>query len=130
MNQLMDTRKPTHDEIARRAQEIWRDRYYPVGSDTEIWLEAEKQLGEEMTKTDLYNSTSEPPGEQVGSEENTRETERIKGETAAESMVEYNVSPAVSDEEAVRMALNKDAVRSRKSPKRARSKEGSNTKQY
>ena len=35
---------PTHGEIARQAENLWRDRGCPAGNDTEIWLEAERQL--------------------------------------------------------------------------------------
>jgi hypothetical protein len=35
---------PTHDEIAERAREIWILRGSPVGQDSEIWYEAERQL--------------------------------------------------------------------------------------
>lgn len=35
---------PTHEEIARCAEQIWQDRGHPAGCDTEIWLEAERQL--------------------------------------------------------------------------------------
>ena len=40
----MTTKSPTHEEISRRAQEIWSARGNPNGNDTTIWLEAERQL--------------------------------------------------------------------------------------
>ena len=36
--------KPTHEEIARRAYEIFEERGRPHGRDQEHWLEAEAQL--------------------------------------------------------------------------------------
>jgi hypothetical protein len=34
----------THDEIARRAYEIWNNRGQPAGQDQDIWYEAERSL--------------------------------------------------------------------------------------
>jgi len=38
------TAGPTHEQIARRAREIWLAKGCPVGQDTQNWLEAEAQL--------------------------------------------------------------------------------------
>jgi hypothetical protein len=35
---------PTHEEITRHAEEIWRHKGRPAGCDNEIWLEAERLL--------------------------------------------------------------------------------------
>jgi hypothetical protein len=35
---------PTHEEISRRAAELWRRRGCPESSDETIWLEAEMEL--------------------------------------------------------------------------------------
>ncbi len=35
---------PTHDEIARQAHHIWKDRGCPANCDTDLWLEAEQHL--------------------------------------------------------------------------------------
>jgi hypothetical protein len=43
MDQPKET-EPTHDEIALRAQEIWRERGFPHGEDKQHWYEAEQQL--------------------------------------------------------------------------------------
>jgi len=40
----MKTNPPTHEEITRRAHDIWTDRDSPNGHDLSIWLEAERQL--------------------------------------------------------------------------------------
>lgn len=36
--------RPSHDEIAGRARQLWSDYGQPSGRDEEIWLEAERQL--------------------------------------------------------------------------------------
>ena len=35
---------PSHDEIATRAEALWREKECPQGRDDELWLEAERQL--------------------------------------------------------------------------------------
>jgi hypothetical protein len=35
---------PTHDQIAARAETLWRQMGCPESRDEEIWLEAERQL--------------------------------------------------------------------------------------
>ena len=84
---------PTYNEISGRAQTLWRERSCPHGSDTEIWLEAERQL----------RQGSKPAG--VRRPESF--TERAKAETAAESVVEYHLSPAASEQDAIRSAMPK-----------------------
>ncbi|MCE9590746.1 MAG: DUF2934 domain-containing protein [Planctomycetes bacterium] len=37
--------RPTHDEIARRAYEVWVRKGRPVGRDLENWNDAERELG-------------------------------------------------------------------------------------
>jgi hypothetical protein len=39
---------PTHEQIARRAQEIWIRHGCPPGEDKENWFEAEAELKREM----------------------------------------------------------------------------------
>ncbi|HWA86304.1 MAG TPA: DUF2934 domain-containing protein [Opitutus sp.] len=41
--------EPTHEEIARRAQDLWEKYGRPSGRDQEIWLEAERSL--QLTKS-------------------------------------------------------------------------------
>src|SRR5215204_6259088 len=40
----MNTNTPSHEEVARRAEEIWKAQGCPTDRDTEIWFEAERQL--------------------------------------------------------------------------------------
>lgn len=39
--------KPTHEQIASRAEVLWKAKGSPAGRDEEIWLEAERQLYDE-----------------------------------------------------------------------------------
>jgi len=41
---MTDSNSPTHEQISRRAYEIFIERGQPEGRDLEHWLEAEKQL--------------------------------------------------------------------------------------
>ena len=81
---------PTHKDIARHARPRWQDRGCPEGRDMELWLEAERQL----------NS---------GGKEAF--AERAKAETAAESMVEFQISPAVPEKKAIKAALQKNPAK-------------------
>jgi len=38
----------THQQIAQRAREIWRQKGCPVGQDEKNWIEAEAQLKREL----------------------------------------------------------------------------------
>jgi hypothetical protein len=42
------TGHPTHNQIAKRALEIWMQHGCPPGEDKKNWFEAERQLKEEM----------------------------------------------------------------------------------
>jgi hypothetical protein len=95
---------PTHEEIALQAQWLWRDRGCPEGLDDQIWLEAERQL------KDKSNGSAKRTPDEI--------TERAKSETAAESMVEYHISPPVSEQEAIRASMMKQEARAPKTPKR------------
>jgi hypothetical protein len=86
---------PTHDEIARQAYELWQNRGCPDGCDAEIWLEAERQLRGDGRAAFVA---------------------RVAGETAAESVVEFNISPAVPQQEAIQAALQKQDARAPQVP--------------
>lgn len=118
----MKTNSPTHEEITRRAQEIWQKSGSPGGRDTEIWLEAERELtGTSASDSDSDNSGSE--SEKYEASRTTSESkgavklaDRIKSETAAEAVVEHHISPAIADEEAIKAALQKKEARAPKTP--------------
>ena len=100
---------PTHDKIAERAYEIWNDRGCPEGTDMEIWLEAERQLSE---------SPAQDP-----KPERQPFAERAKEETAAESVVEYQISPAIPQHEAIKAAIQKEEARAPQEPTKTAPKE-------
>jgi hypothetical protein len=112
----MKTTLPTHDEIAQRARQIWQEKGNPGGRDTEIWLEAERQLaGESGTP---FPNDSEGENGQTTSESKGASAlaDRVRKETAAESVVEYNISPATSEDDAVKAALQKKDARAPQVP--------------
>ena len=88
--------KPTHDEIARQAQEFWQDRGCPTGCDVALWLEAEQAL------------TSGLPADTFAA--------RASAEMAAESEVEYHLSPAQTERKSIQAAMQKDAARAPQAP--------------
>lgn len=82
-----------HEEITRRARSLWQERGCPAGRDIEIWLEAERQIGQAAPPDDDRKPNSF--------------AERAKTETAAESVVEYQITPAGSEQEAIEAAMQK-----------------------
>jgi hypothetical protein len=53
---------PTHEQISRRAYELWSERGYPEGSGTEDWLKAEEELRAAMNSRNAVQSTSRQSG--------------------------------------------------------------------
>ncbi len=49
-----------HEQIAARAEKLWRDRNCPVGQDETIWLEAESQLLAEAETSPVAGTPSRP----------------------------------------------------------------------
>ena len=50
-----------HDEIVRRAEELWRQYGCPQGRDEEIWFEAERQLRGLDPASPSATQPSQPP---------------------------------------------------------------------
>lgn len=116
----MKAHSPTHEEITKRAQEIWQRYGSPGGRDTEIWLEAERQLTDGSEETTENNSTQyESPRTTSESRGAVKLADQLKSETAAESMVEHHISPAIPDDAAVKAALQKKDARAPKNPTKA-----------
>lgn len=88
---------PSYEDISRRAAEIWKARGQPVGRDLDIWLEAERQLKAALP-------ASQDPTVNDRSESGSL-AEQVKELTAAESVVEYQMSPAPSEDRAIRAAV-------------------------
>jgi len=99
---------PSREEIAQRAQQIWRERDCPADRDVEIWLEAEQQLSKKLLERDQrpVGQSTEPADPRSKPVPST--AEQLEAETAAEGVVEYSISPAVSDEEVVKAVLQKN----------------------
>lgn len=53
-------RQVPHEEIAQRAEKLWRERSCPAGSDEAIWLEAESQLKAEAESQPVSGTASRP----------------------------------------------------------------------
>ena len=96
---------PTHDDIAKRAYQLWHEYGSPASRDAEIWLNAERQL---TAKAAAATPAAAPAGGNFA--------ERVKAETAAESVVEYQISPAIPDQEAITAALQKQSARAPQAP--------------
>ena len=87
---------PTHDEISLQARQLWQSRGCPAGRDDEIWLEAERTLGE-APAADTFVA-------------------RTRAETAAESEVEYHLSPAQTEQKSIQAAMQKEGARAQQTP--------------
>lgn len=70
-------RQVPHEEIARRAEQLWRDRNCPAGSDEAIWLEAESELQAKAESRPVAGTPSRPyvdePAKPVRSQTKSRD---------------------------------------------------------
>ena len=109
----MKKNPPTRTDVAQRAHEIWAARGSPVGFDTEIWLDAERQL----TACPTCESGA-PPFRQPLSEPKpaAATAERQQGEMASESAVEFQISPPIPEQDAIKAALQKREARAPQLP--------------
>ena len=98
---------PTHEAIAHLAREIWQHSGKPDGRDTDIWLEAERQLMAGSEEPDSSSATYESSRTTSESKGAVKLSNRIISEPAGESVVEHHISPAPSDEAAIKAALQK-----------------------
>jgi hypothetical protein len=57
-------RQIAHEEIARRAEELWRQKGWPAGQDEAIWLEAESLLQAEAESKPVSGTASRPQTDQ------------------------------------------------------------------
>lgn len=80
--------KPTHEQIASRAEVLWKAKGSPSGRDEEIWLEAERQLYDEAREIigDTPTSSSTPPSATLSSEEPAMPPEARQQTSASEHM--------------------------------------------
>ena len=81
-------RQIAHEQIAARAEKLWRERSCPAGSDEAIWLEAESQLQAEAEARPVSGTPARPyvdePAKPVRS--------RTKVQDPAESAVQLRSS--------------------------------------
>jgi hypothetical protein len=56
---------PSHDEISRHAYSLWEQRGRPDGRDTDIWLDAERELGRPAASTRSASTNSASPIEKA-----------------------------------------------------------------
>lgn len=59
LNQITD--RPTQEEIARRAREIYEHEGRPEGHSLEHWMRAERELREQFSQAGGPNGQTEPP---------------------------------------------------------------------
>lgn len=86
----------SHDDISRRAAELWKAHGQPADRDVEFWLQAERELssfGQNGVRSEA--ATAEP----------APFAERVREETAVESAIEYQMSPPGSQEDAIKAAV-------------------------
>jgi hypothetical protein len=88
---------PTHEEISLQAKQLWWSRGRPDDCDAEIWLEAERKLNEQPAAVAFATY--------------------VRAETAAESEVEYHLSPALTEEEAIQASMQQKDSRAARLPR-------------
>ena len=127
MNNSLSTH--SHEKTAKRAEKIWQDYGKPVGRDIEIWHEAERQIAADASITQLESESNNTYPHVIDARHSSASAEQIVAETAAESVVEYYISPAIPSRDAVNAALQKQDARAPKvshsaPPKRAPAESG------
>jgi hypothetical protein len=75
----------THEQIARRAEKLWRDRNQPSGQDQAIWLEAEAQLKSEAEARPVAGTESRPYVDEPATQLKSRTKVQDPSEAAAQT---------------------------------------------
>lgn len=78
-------RQVPHEQIAARAEKLWRDRNCPAGSDEAIWLEAESQLQAEAESRPVAGTPSRPYVDEPAKQLKSRTKSRDPAESAAQT---------------------------------------------
>jgi hypothetical protein len=78
-------RSIAHDEIARRAEQLWRERGQPSGQDEAIWLEAESQLQSEAEARPVSGTESHPYTDEPAKPLRQQTKSRDPADTAAQT---------------------------------------------
>lgn len=78
-------RQVAPEEIARRAEQLWRERNCPAGSDEAIWLEAESELQAKAESQPVSGTESRPyvdePAKPVRSQTKSRDPAEAGAQT-------------------------------------------------
>lgn len=74
-----------HEEIVRRAEQIWRERGQPAGQDDAIWLEAENQLKARAESRPVAGTESRPYVDEPGQQTRTRTKTQDPAESAVQT---------------------------------------------
>ena len=85
--ELISAAQPTHEQVAIRAELLWKAQGSPTGRDEQIWLEAERQLFEETREV---TSSAEK-----SSQEDSETAERQLG-GSAEQMIAKRATSGTS----------------------------------
>jgi hypothetical protein len=109
----MKTNSPSHEEITQRAREIWQQSGSPDGHDTEIWLEAERQLLAGTQDPDSSSATHQSPRTTSESKGAVTLSDKISSDSSSSGTVEHAIRP---DEAAVKAARQKKEARAPKFP--------------
>ena len=93
---------PTHEEISQKAYALWQERGSLHGSDTEIWLEAERALREQQTQE------ATPKAQEV--------TERVKAEASTPTTIKAPATPTIPTKEVAVAEVQKAEARAPQVP--------------
>ena len=93
--------KPTHEDIAQKAYSLWQERGGLHGTDTEIWLEAERLLSEQSSEA----TTKTQEG-----------TDRIKAEASTPTTIKAPATPTIPTKEVAVAEVQKAEARAPQVP--------------
>jgi hypothetical protein len=82
----MTTDDPSHDEITEHARGLWQSRGQPEGQDTEIWLDAERELRARSARPPLPGNATLTDAA-LASGKNQRKRGGSRSESASQSGV-------------------------------------------
>lgn len=75
----------SREQIAQRAEKLWRERSCPAGSDDAIWLEAESQLKAEADSKPVAGTPARPYVDEPGTPVRSRTKSRDPSDAAAQT---------------------------------------------
>lgn len=120
---LEPMKPPTQDEISQRAQKLWQDSGRPEGRDTEIWLEAERQLSAGQPDSLPARSGPEESQTTVETKGAAELAKRMRAGTDSDATVEHQNPPSMPAKEAIQETVQKKAARAPKRPSKSAPKQ-------